>query len=544
MKRIGFILLSMVSFLLSCQEDWKEVPEGNLPEGRARLWMIKTLDGVSTKAVGVKEKLWDKGDTIHIKFLTGGNYSVDLENKVKQYAALWLEHANLHFEYVPENEDADVKIGFDMDERWLTWSTIGKDCQDIPQTEPSLNFYGLGDYADDAGIRGDVLRGFGHVLGFVFEHQRPESPIQFSAQARKLLTGNYGLSPQDVDQLMYFYNTDQTNFSEYDPNSIMVLPLYPTMLVDKSYATNDFNTQLSPQDIELVKNSYKQDQPAENVDSLAVINIKAINEHIAAQEEGYQLFLGVNYDGGEKLPFTAYGFGEDTKWVGYVSYGVIHRLPYPFEGRVSFIFENELYYIIRRTPSSSEEFVIYSLPDLEEKFHYSGFSGGNQFLKVMYTFNGNKYITGGNMIKNKVMTFEVYNLTEQQKETYSVEFPLENAEWSSADFVFVKDGFIYMVVGTSSLTNVYKIQAGTFDNLILIGSLNSLTNAYDISTSVNGKFYLSCAWRKMLIIDSNDQVEWKDLLSDSYLMGYGNKLYIMNEVYSNRSSYYKEYIFE
>lgn len=43
-----------------------------------------------------------------------------MSDKVIQYAAIWLEYVNLHFEYVNSNEDADVKIGFNMDDRWLS----------------------------------------------------------------------------------------------------------------------------------------------------------------------------------------------------------------------------------------------------------------------------------------------------------------------------------------------------------------------------------------------------------------------------------------
>ena len=95
---------------------------------------------------------------------------LEAKDEVKQYAAEWLTYANLVFLYVAPSEDADVKIGFDMDERWLAWSAIGTDCQSVPQDEVSLNFVWLEDEGT-AGVKAEVLRGFGHVLGLGFEHK-------------------------------------------------------------------------------------------------------------------------------------------------------------------------------------------------------------------------------------------------------------------------------------------------------------------------------------------------------------------------------------
>lgn len=140
--------------------------------------MEKTLQ---TKTVGVKSKYWRPGDTIRIKFLNG---TTELQQQVRQYAALWLEYVDLNFEYVEVNETADVKIGFDMDEKWIAWSTIGTDCKAIPQNEPSLNFVWL-EEEDELGIKAEVLRGFGSVLGLGF--RAPESWIRLS-----------GLSPRRI----------------------------------------------------------------------------------------------------------------------------------------------------------------------------------------------------------------------------------------------------------------------------------------------------------------------------------------------------------
>lgn len=173
----------MALFLGACQKDCPDLSESQEQKTfpKERLRTIKKVDGgVSTRAVVEKEKSWTVGDTIKIKFLNG---STAIQEKVKLYAAQWLEYANLKFEYVSAGDNADVKIGFDLDTRFLAWSTIGMDCKAIPQNEPYLNFVWL-EEDEDTFIKGEVLRSFGHVLGLGFEHRNPDSLIVFNGRAQ------------------------------------------------------------------------------------------------------------------------------------------------------------------------------------------------------------------------------------------------------------------------------------------------------------------------------------------------------------------------
>lgn len=213
---------------------------------------------VATKAVAVTEKVWNPGDTIRIKFLPGGSYSPELENQVKQYAAEWLEYANLYFEYVGTEQDADVKIGFKLDNRKLAWSTIGTDCKAIPQNEASLNLV-LNGTENASVIKGEILRGFGHVLGLGFEHKNPDSPVEFSDMATMYYQMFCNLSATDIQELLPYYTTDQTNHTMYDPLSIMVLEI-PSMIVsDPSYATT-YNRELSEMDKNFIDSLYPTTQ--------------------------------------------------------------------------------------------------------------------------------------------------------------------------------------------------------------------------------------------------------------------------------------------
>lgn len=260
MKTMKWTLLLAFFAIWACQEDqlsqeevWKD---SSFPSPRVeRLRTIKRVDNApATRAVSVKDKLWQPGDTIRIKFQNADEYP-DMPDKVIQYAAVWLKYANLHFKYVDKENDADVKIGFDMDDRGLSWSTIGTDCKQIPQDEVSINFVEL-EFCSEEEIQGEVLRNFGHVLGLGFEHRSPASPITLNeVQTRKYFRKK--LSAEDItNDILPYYNSDQTNYTEFDPLSIMVLKLPSITRTDtNSNIDLKYNYTLSSKDISFVRDS-------------------------------------------------------------------------------------------------------------------------------------------------------------------------------------------------------------------------------------------------------------------------------------------------
>lgn len=180
-KKIKFIILSMLIILCACQENYLETDSEELnliSLSKERIWQTISVNPLS-KAAALKNKCWQTGDIIKIKFLNG---SETLKNKIKEYSQIWTNYANITFLYVEGNQEANVKIGFDLDTNYIAWSTIGTDCNAIPQDEPSLNFVWLDEETDEI-IQREVLRGFGNVLGLVFEHQNPNAPVQIKATA-------------------------------------------------------------------------------------------------------------------------------------------------------------------------------------------------------------------------------------------------------------------------------------------------------------------------------------------------------------------------
>jgi hypothetical protein len=252
MKRIiGIVIVCL--FIVSCiKDDTTAYNQDEQTLKHEKLYSIKTVAKPLTKAIALSDKMWQSGDTIKIKFLNGNS---QLQDAVKQVAATWLDYAYLKFEYVDNN--ADVKIGFDMDNRYISWSTIGTDCKLVSQSVPSTNFVDLEYSLEDSyeAFQGDVLRAFGHILGLGFEHRNPESPVIFKANAQSYFEDYYGLSSEEAAELLDLYNTNQTNYSDYDPLSIMVLEIPSTIVTKKNMAVSA-NTELSDTDKEFIASLY------------------------------------------------------------------------------------------------------------------------------------------------------------------------------------------------------------------------------------------------------------------------------------------------
>lgn len=300
MEKFRLLLFVFILSLTACQQQMESLSDeavGELTSAKDRLWMIKEIhQGVETKAVAEKSKTWQSGDIIRIKFLNG---TEAVQNKVKQYASLWLEYADLVFEYV-EN-DADVKISFDWDGKLVSWSTIGTDCRLVPQNESSLNFVYLDD-PDEEFVRGEVLRAFGHVLGLGFEHKNPSSPLVFKATAAATLQDYYGLTPEEVTDFIAQYQADQTNYSAYDKNSIMVAEIPGSILENRRLATL-FNTELSANDIAFISDLYAPVEPQKTLEfEMLVENVYATEDVFFIDNLGENIYyllpesFPVNYE--------------------------------------------------------------------------------------------------------------------------------------------------------------------------------------------------------------------------------------------------------
>lgn len=200
---------------------------------------------------GHLKSLWAPGHTIRIRFLGG---SPALQERIKAAARQWTEHANIHFDFVIA-EPSDVRIAFTPGKG--SWSYIGTQCKSAASTEPTMNLGWFTDATDDREISRVTLHEFGHVLGMIHEHQSPVANIDWD---EPVVIAYYAtLTPPwpagDVENYVFnTYDSAHTNFSGFDPKSIMIYPI-PNEHTDDDWEVG-WNSELSEIDKQHVKVLY------------------------------------------------------------------------------------------------------------------------------------------------------------------------------------------------------------------------------------------------------------------------------------------------
>jgi hypothetical protein len=198
--------------------------------------------------------LWENGRELRVRFLEG---SKKQRRRVEEKAHVWEDHANIKLRFVPSGE-AEIRIAFKRDDG--SWSAVGNEAliaTYFPAHQPTMNFGWLEDDSDDAEYSRVVLHEFGHALGCIHEHSSPAAGLQWN---KPKVYAYYSGSPNywtkaDIDgNIFERYSKAQTNFSEFDPDSIMLYEFPPEFFV-KGGGTHA-NKALSKTDKQFIARTY------------------------------------------------------------------------------------------------------------------------------------------------------------------------------------------------------------------------------------------------------------------------------------------------
>ena len=166
-------------------------------------------------------KLWKPGRTLHVRFLDG---DPRVQERVPPFAHVWSQFANIRFVF-DDDPNAEIRISF-QDQG--SWSYIGTDALVIPKSQPTMNFGWLTRSTPNDEYSRVVTHEFGHAIGCIHEHQNPATDIPWDKEA----VYDYYQGPpnfwtrEQVDiNLFTRYSADITQFSEFDPQSIMLYPI-------------------------------------------------------------------------------------------------------------------------------------------------------------------------------------------------------------------------------------------------------------------------------------------------------------------------------
>lgn len=205
---------------------------------------------------------WPQFHTIKIHFLNGTTAQQDT---VKKYAAIWDELTNLTFEYVSNPFQAQVRIQFSS-ETTSGQSYVGyRDnllISLIPYKATMLFYEDLGlNAARNLFAVQTIRHEFGHMMGLVHEHIRPDSGIDW-------------VEPVDFSDAILMLDYENYLSSDYDIYSIMHYPVYSSETKDgKSVAGYIYgNGELSDLDVEFIQSVYPIDGSAPSATTIATRN--------------------------------------------------------------------------------------------------------------------------------------------------------------------------------------------------------------------------------------------------------------------------------
>lgn len=201
------------------------------------------------RAVGVRGKYWQNGQTLRIKLLGGtAQQRAYFINAMLE----WQKHVNLNISYVTTGV-SDIRVGFVSGSG--SWSYCGTEAKSIPQDQPTINIGWSGSPVN--------LHEIAHMIGGLHEQSSPNSDIQWN---KPVVYAALGGSPNFWDAATVDWNVfrkltpAEAEATTYDPNSILQysVPASWTYNYPNGIPGGD---KLSPQDISFWSAKYPKPAP-------------------------------------------------------------------------------------------------------------------------------------------------------------------------------------------------------------------------------------------------------------------------------------------
>ncbi len=206
-------------------EQQAEAARAAIAENPANVPVVHFRPGVGVENVPVEEitvlvaKQWQNGRTLRVRYLDGDPV---VQQRLEPYAHEWSQFANVTFDF-GDDPDAEIRISFK--DRGRSWSNLGTDALVVPKNQATMNYGWLTPTGSEDEYSRVVIHEFGHALGCIHEHQHPLAAIPWDKEA----VYRYYAGPPNrwtramVDHNLFRrYSVQQTNASDFDPESIML----------------------------------------------------------------------------------------------------------------------------------------------------------------------------------------------------------------------------------------------------------------------------------------------------------------------------------
>lgn len=197
------------------------------------------------------KKEWQNGRTLTVSFI-GGNKQV--KDRIIRHAKTWMEYANINFDFTPRKKPGDIRISFRKDG---SWSYLGTEILSIPKSEPTMNFGWLTPTLNDIEFHQVVMHEFGHTLGCIHEHERPDNGIPWDKPKvyAYYAASDDGWTKDEVDEQVFGkYDISQLRTNKLDKDSIMMYSV-PDKLTIGNFSI-DWNPTLSKADKKFIAKLY------------------------------------------------------------------------------------------------------------------------------------------------------------------------------------------------------------------------------------------------------------------------------------------------
>lgn len=217
--------------------------------------VIENVEGIQTRIAIDVDKTWEPGQVITVSFLDGDE---EIHEMVVQSAEDWEQYANIDFRFLSGiRNDGAIRISFNPAQG--AWSYLGTSGMTVPDDYPTMNL-GFREHETPWEVDRVTKHEFGHALGLIHEHQRPDNGINWDKQAvYEWYVEALHWPPSMVENNIFkVYDGNLTN-SVFDPDSIMMYSIRDDWTLDDFHV--DENYVFSQQDMEFIQTVYPFPEP-------------------------------------------------------------------------------------------------------------------------------------------------------------------------------------------------------------------------------------------------------------------------------------------